>query len=479
MDAILSLSAPNIIEKIKGKEFTSVEVSSAFINRIAQINPLINAIHQWDAQRILEDARLADQAILSGWPIGKLHGLPITIKDTCHVKGFTISKGCVGLFKSRSTYDSTVVSRLKSAGAIILGITNTPELLLSYETDNLLYGRTNNPYDQTRTSGGSSGGEAAIISAGGSPAGIGSDAGGSIRQPAHYCGICAHKPTQGLLPLTGNFPMDGVGIGASLLSMGPMAKYVEDLILLMGVISGADDIDPNSPPVLFKNPQQVDLGSLKVAYFYDNPTGTPPCDDTINTMNNVVNFLRPIVLNIQEDYPKELNNIYRLHLETFMFGGDGGQTILDLFNSLGQQEISPLTKEFLALASNTYFSTTELRKRLVEVEQFKYNMQKFMVNYDVIISPVTATAARPHGETFVNIRDVGYIVAHNLTGWPATVVPCGYDKNGLPIGLQIAAKKWHDHVSLAVGLAIQNSRFFPIVFNGSSGIPVALRRPTT
>ena len=196
-------------------------------------------------------------------------------------------------------------------------------------------------------------------------------------------------------------------------------------------------------------------------------------------MNNVVNFLRPIDLNIQEDSPKELDNIYRLHLETFMFGGDGGQSILDLFNSLGQQEISPLTKEFLALASNTCFSTAELRKRLVEVEQFKYNMQKFMVNYDVIISPVTATAARPHGETFVNIRDVGYIVAHNLTGWPATVVPCGYDKNGLPIGLQIAAKKWHDHVSLAVGLAIQNSRFFPIVFNGSSGIPVALRRPTT
>ena len=460
MNIIHSLSANEIIKNIKSKKISSVEISCAFIDRIAQVNPLINAIHQSDTQRILKEAKLADQAIFSGSSIGKLHGLPITIKNACHVKGFTISKGCRGLYKNISTDDSTVVSRLKSAGAIILGITNTPELLLSYETDNLLYGRTNNPYDLTRTPGGSSGGEAAIISAGGSPAGIGSDAGGSIRQPAHYCGICGHKPTQGLVPLSGNFPTDGVGIGASLLSMGPMAKYVEDLILLMNVISGADNIDPHSPPVLFKNPQQVHLKSLRVAYFYDNPTGTPPCGDTIKTMDNVIRLLKPLVLNIREDYPQELNNIYRLHLETFMFGGDGGQTILDLLAQLGQLEISPLTKEFLATAAKSKFSITELRKRLIEVEQFKYNMQKFMINYDVIISPVTATTARHHGETFANIRDVGYVVAHNLTGWPATVVPCGYDKNGLPIGLQIAANKWNDHISLAVGLEIQKKMGF-------------------
>ena len=465
MQEIYSLSATKLIKKIKTKKLSVTEVSSAFINRIEQVNPSLNAVLQFDPERILNDAKIADSIISSGIKINKLHGLPITIKDACHVKNFIVSKGCPGLFKTPSTYDSTVVARLKAAGAIILGLTNTPELLLSYESDNLIYGRTNNPYDLTRTPGGSSGGEAAIIAAGGSPAGIGSDAGGSIRQPAHYCGICAHKPTQGLVPLTGNFPLDSAGIGSHLLTMGPMARNVEDLILLMSVISGTDQIDPNAPPVIFKKTIPVNLKSLRIAYFFNNPTDTPPCHDTVKAMSNVIELLRNEFFSVTKDYPELLNSVYRLHLETFMFAGDGGQSIRQLFAKLKQDHISPLSESFLNLASQYKFSVTELRQRLIEVEQFRYGMLRYMENYDIIISPVTATPAHFHGETFANIRDVGYAIAHNLTGWPVTVVPCGYANNGLPIGIQIIAKPWHDHVCLAVAMKIQKTLgVFPIPY---------------
>ncbi len=328
---------------------------------------------------------------------------------------------------------------------------------MAYEADNLVYGRTNNPYDLTRTSGGSSGGQAAIIALGGIPIGIGNDAGGSVRQPAHYCGICAHKPTHGFVPNTGNFPTDGIGIGAQLLSIGPMARYVEDLILMMDVISGPDGIDPHAVPVQFPIKKDFDLKNLRVAYFYDNPTGTPPTKETVKAVDEAVDLLKPHVKSIIEAYPSELNNVYRLHYETFILGGDGGQTLLQLINSFKQNQISPLMLEFLELSKNCVFSISELRQRLLELERFRYNMTSFMKDFDLIISPVSATPARYHGETFANVRDFGYITAHNLTGWPATVLPCIYSEEGLPIGVQLVSQSWQDHIPLNVALFLQKT----------------------
>jgi amidase len=451
---VYEMSATKLVEKIRYHALSATEVAQGFIDRIRDVNPLINALQQFDPGRILKEAREADDVIKSSKKLGRLHGLPITVKDACHVKGFKCSKGFPGFIKTSSTYDATVVARLKDAGAIILGITNTPELLLSYETDNLIYGRTNNPYDLRKTPGGSSGGEAALISAGGSPVGIGSDAGGSIRQPAHYSGICGHKPTQGLVPSTGSVPVDGAGIITQVLSMGPMSRCAEDLSLLMRVMSGYDRKDPHSVPVLFGDSESVNIHKLRVAYFYDNGD-TLACDETVKVINSVIDALASEVQSIKKTYPKPLKNIYRLHWETFMLGGDRGESLKQLYKRFGQQNISKLAQEFIVRAEGCHFSMEEFRQRFSEVEQFRFQMMLFMENYDLILSPVSATPARFHGETHKNIADFSYTIVHNLTGWPATVVPCGLSKDGLPIGIQIASTPWNDHVCLAVAEKVQ------------------------
>jgi len=452
MKEIITLSASEIVKKIKSGKLTAKETANAFIQRIQAVNPHINALNQFDAERILNDAGQADKAFHEkrAKSIGKLHGLPITIKDTCDVKGFKISLGCPALLNEPSKEDATVVSRLKSEGAIILGISNTPELLASYESDNLLYGRTNNPHDLTRTPGGSSGGEAAIIAAGGSPVGIGSDAGGSIRQPAHYSGICGHKPTQGLVPL----PNNGAGLITQILAMGPMARHVEDLSLIMQVISGADGIDPHMPPVQFGDPNTVNFKNLRISYFFGTHKITPS-KETVQTIRDVIDSISAEVRSTKEDFPSPIENIYRLHWETFVMGGDKGKRIKALFEQSDHKKISPLLQQYLNNAEKCEFSLTELRQRLIEVEEFRYIMMHYMQNYDVMISPVAATPARLHGETHDNIHDFNYTLVHNLTGWPATVVPAGRSAEGLPIGIEIAAKPWHDHVCIALASRIQ------------------------
>lgn len=460
MNEIISLSAIEIVEKIKSKELTAKETASAFIQRIQAVNPHINALNQFDAERILHDAEQADKAVHQKKinPLGKLHGLPITIKDTCDVKGFKISLGCPALLNEPSKEDATVVARLKSEGAIILGISNTPELLASYESDNLLYGRTNNPHDLTRTPGGSSGGEAAIIAAGGSPVGIGSDAGGSIRQPAHYSGICGHKPTQGLVPLS----YTGTGLISQILTLGPMVRHTNDLNLIMQIISGPDGIDPQSAPIQFRDPHTVALKKLKIAYFFENKK-TIPSKETIQAIRDAIDAIKSEVDSVREDFPKPIENIYRLHWETFMMAGDKRNDITELLKQSGHQTISPLLQQFLNNAEKCEFSLPELKQRLIEVEEFRYAMMRYMQNYDIIISPVAATPARLHGETHDNIHDFNYTIIHNLTGWPATVVPVGRSAEGLPIGIQIAAKPWHDHVSIALASKIQQIfGIFPI-----------------
>lgn len=462
MKEIYSLSAREIIRKIQTREISAKKVAEAFIARILEVNPKINALHQFNPARIINEAEKADTAVLEGKPLGRLHGLPITIKDTCLIAGFKVGKGYPPFFKDVKT-DATAIRRLKEAGAIILGISNVPELLLAYEIDNRTNGRTNNPYDLSRTPGGSSGGEAAIIATGGSVVGIGSDAGGSIRQPTHYCGICAHKPTQGLVPFTGNIPSDGeAGLITSILTMGPMSRYIEDLSLIMEVISGSDNLDPHTPPVKFTSPNTVNINKLRIAYYSENPDAAPSVE-TIDAIKIVVDFLQLNVASIKHDFPKPLENIYRLHWETFVLAGDKGKGLKSLFEDSKDYETTPLLKKFLSQAEKCEFTLTEFRQRLVEVEQFRYELMRWMENYDVVISPVASTPARRHGETFDHIYDFNYVRTHNLSLWPATVVPVAFSKDGMPIGVQIAGKPWHDHMCLAIAHAIQKKcGVFPI-----------------
>src|SRR5580704_4397731 len=253
MSELVFLSAVEMAEQIRQKKISPVELVEAHLAQIAALNPHLNAFVALDEERARRKARELEAAAMRGEWRGPLHGVPISIKSSCDVAGLQCESGTRLRAGHVAAKDAVLVSRLRDAGAIVLGVTNTPELLMAWETDNLLYGRTNNPWDLTRTAGGSSGGEAAAIAAGLCAGGVGSDGGGSIRVPAHFCGICGLKPTPGRIPSTGHFPKAG-GPFALIGVVGPMARTIEDVRILFEVMAGWDDGDvrdgdPCSAPV--------------------------------------------------------------------------------------------------------------------------------------------------------------------------------------------------------------------------------------
>src|ERR1700691_5457487 len=246
-------SAREIAAQIRCKAVSPVEVARAHLDRIERLNPKLNAFVDYQPEAVLAQAHNAEKAIMRGEDLGPLHGVPISIKSSIDVAGHRCEAG----------------SRLRAPGAIILGVTSTPELLMAWETDNLLYGRTNNPWDLTRTAGGSSGGEAAAIAAGLSAGGVGSDGGGSIRVPAHFCGICGLKPTPGRIPSTGHYPKAS-GPFALIGVVGPMARTVEDLQTLFQVMTGPDDGDPCAAPVPVREVDDAAVRALHIGFFEDD-----------------------------------------------------------------------------------------------------------------------------------------------------------------------------------------------------------------
>jgi amidase len=447
------LSARQLTQFIKEKKISCVELIQIHLARIAKINAKLNAIVQLqDPEKTLQEARIADKKLAQQQMIGPLHGLPITIKDCCKVKDFIISKGsCAYHFMPKE--DATVVARLKAAGAIILGLSNVPELNIAYETDNDRYGKTVNPYDLTRTPGGSSGGEAAIIAAGGSALGLGSDAGGSIRQPAHNTGIAGIKPTRGLIPSTGNIPLDGRGLLGPLTSYGPMARFVDDLSLALALLAGPDEADPDVMPILTSKPQP-NLKTLRIAFYTYNGIAKPDAA-TLNTLHQVISILQTEVKHIEARCPPHLVELYSLITETFFLGGDKGLGLKNLFNQLGINKPSYLVREFLAISRTCEFSITDLHQRLRRIDQIRIALEKFFSPYDAIICPVAATPAKLHGRSFIEGHDFSYLNIFNLTGWPVVTVRCGASPEGLPIGIQIIAKPWHDSSALMIGRKLE------------------------
>lgn len=462
--ALYKLSASEILEKIRSKKISVVEVATAFINRIKEVNPSLNAIHQFDPERILAEARQKDQDIAEGKKLGKLHGLPISLKDAFYTPGFRGAKGCIHLFKTSPTDKAAVaVKRVLDEGAIILGITNVPEFCAAVETDNALNGRTNNPYDLARTPGGSSGGEAALIAAGGSPVGIGSDAWGSIREPAAYCGITGIKPTKGLVSTTGNIPNDGGGLHSYLLSFGPMARHAEDLELILSVIAGPDEGDPLTVPVPLQSSQCVDITKLRVIYFLDNGVIMPDAD-TLKNISAAIEQLKPHVADVMMvSTPECFKDTARLVYETCILGGDHGEVFLNPLENLKEPKFSPLFERYVREMKASSFSTAELRLRIMQMHQYKQAFLKLMTNADILLCPTTATPARLHGTTRDHVEDYTYLMISNLTGAPAASVNCGFSVDGLPIGLQIIAKPWQDHVVLAFAKTAQKILGIPEV----------------
>jgi amidase len=441
---LIEASVVWLANAIRTKQVSSEEVVRAFLNRIEQVNPQINAVVQLRAEPAIEDARAADKELRANQLRGPLHGVPITVKDSFDTAGTISTAGLKGRASFVPEADATAVARARAAGAIMLGKTNTPELTLAFETNNLVYGRTNNPFDVTRTSGGSSGGAAAILAANGSPLDIGTDTGGSIRLPSHFCGIAGMKPTQGRIPRTGHI-ISFDGPHQSLTHVGPMARYVEDLKLAFGILRGPDGIDPWIVSAQSSEPNRVDLKSLRVAFFTDNGVVTP-IPEIKATVTKAASKLSDACASLDEDLPERIGEAYDFYIA--ILWADGGAWARRLLEANGTHE-TLLEQRLSQLKSIPIADYTKLLERW---DQLRSQMLKFWRKYDVLLCPVNARAAVPHGFTYEgdNLRAYGFTMAFNLTGWPSIVVRCGTSSEGLPIGVQIVAPPWRDDVCLAV-----------------------------
>ncbi len=453
MEKIIYSSATKLAKAIRAREVSSEHVVEAYLQRIEEINPKLNAIIHLQANDARNQARKADAALARGDLKGPLHGVPITIKDNVDVQGMISTSGTKGRSSFVPDQDATIVARMRAAGAIILGKTNIPELALAFESDNLVYGRTLNPYDTSRTPGGSSGGEAAIIAAGGSPLGLGNDMGGSIRLPSHFCGIAGIKPTAGRVPLTGHFPPP-FGYLIPLLQAGPMARFVEDLILTLPIISGVDWRDPAIIPMPLGDPDAVELKRLRVAFYTDNGI-IPPTPEMVEVVRKTAKVLSDTGMVVTEDIPTGIEQSFKLW--NALFEADGGEGLEKLLEGVGTTEIHPWTKAIIAECRAKAVSSAQFSGLMMQWDMFRSTMLSFMENYDVIICPVCAYPAMHHGTSFDMFPAFSYTMTYNLTGWPVAVVRAGTSPEGLPIGIQIMARPWRDDVALAVAQYIEKA----------------------
>ncbi len=454
MDDIIKASAKTQAEAIRQKEISSYEIVEAHIRRIEEINPSLNAVVQLSAEAALESAIDADNALSRGIIFGPLHGVPFTVKDSFDTAGIITTAGTKGRESFIPDVDATVVSRLKHAGSILLGKTNTPEFTFSDETDNLVYGRTNNPYNLSRSSGGSSGGAGAIIAAYGSPLDVGTDTGGSIRTPSHFCGITGIKPTAGRTPRTGHIVPPGGRLNA-LTHVGPMARYVEDLILTLPLMVGLDKNDPFIVPVPLGDPQDVDIKSLRIAFYTDNKVA-PSSPETVDVVRRIADVFSGLCQYVEEDRPPGVE--YAQDLFARLWHADGCAWVRKLIKEAGTTE----THKSLGWSEDPSFGLISMQENVYLMEEwdnFRIDMLDFMEKYDIIFAPVGPSPALEHGFGLdldsVKSGLFSYVKPYNLTGFPCVVVRGGTSPEGLPIGVQVIANAWQDHVALATALLIE------------------------
>ena len=453
------LSAVSMAEQIRRKRLSPVELVESHLNRIEELNPKLNAFVHVDAESARRQARLAEAAAGKRESLGPLHGVPLSIKSAIEVAGLRCESGS----KLRSGFvpaqDAPLVSRLRRAGAIVLGVTNATELLMAWETDNILYGRTNSPWNIERTPGGSSGGEAAAIASGMSAGGVGSDGGGSIRVPAHFSGICGLKPTPGRIPATGHFPVSA-GPFALIGVVGPMARTVADLKVLFEVMQGPDDGDPSAAPVPVHWPKEADLKRMRIGYFEDDAR-TPVTAETRAAVRTAAEHLRHAGFQVEPFRPEGLELARQLWWKIF---GIAGGMLLGPMMKGRESEISPLLKQFSSwVAAEPSHTGGSLLDTWVQRDLVRMQVFAQMREYPVLLCPVAAIPAFRHGERSWQVegKTVQYLDAWSYTEWfnllgtPAVVVPVGKSSEGLPIGVQIVARPWEEEIVLSVAAALE------------------------
>ncbi|HJY85666.1 MAG TPA: amidase [Candidatus Acidoferrales bacterium] len=459
MDELTFLSATQMAEQIRQKKISPVEVVRAHLGRIEKLNPRLNAIVSLDRRRAWTEAQAAEAAVMRSDSVGPLHGVPITIKSSIDVAGLRAECGSKLRAGYVATTDAPLVGRLRRAGAIILGTTNVPEMLMSYETDNLLYGRTNNPWALDRTPGGSSGGEAAAIAAGCSAGGVGSDGGGSIRVPAHFSGICGLKPTPGRIPASGHFPAS-VGPFAHLGVVGPMARTVGDLEILLRVMAGPDIGDTSAAPVAFRRPSEEETRRIHIGYFEDDGR-TQVTLETRAAVRQAAEALKHQGFEVAAYRPDGLEGARQAWW--VLFGLAGGMLFQPIVAGR-EAELGPILRELMGVVRAEPPLTAErLLHTLIERDVLREQLLRQMNEFPVLLCPVAAGPAFRHreigwskdGRIASYLETMSYSQWFNLLGNPAATVPVGRSTEGLPIGVQVVGRPWEEENVLAIANQIE------------------------
>ena len=448
-----------ITQEIRSKKISPVEIVELHLRRIEALQPKLNAFVHLDSEGAREQARAAESSVLRGAQLGPLHGVPLTIKSCIDVAGWPCPAGSLLRKDYVANQDAPLVSRWKAAGAILLGNTNTPEFLMAYETDNRLTGKTSNPWNLAHSAGGSSGGEAAAIAAGCSAGGVGSDGGGSIRVPAHFCGICGLKPTPGRVPATGHFP-PGAGAFSWIGVVGPMARTIADVRLLFEVIAGPDPGDALSAPVPSRAYREGELRGMRIGILESDALG-------IATAETRTAVERAAKLVGERDFtvePFRLDGLDRaLDLWWFFFGPVIGNLIRQ---SVAGREahISPMLLEYLSYTtSGNSITLDQFTKACADRDLLRAEILRQMRDTPVLLSPVSISPAFRHRQgnyhPGTGYRDtMRFSQWLNLTGFPGASVPVGVSSEGLPIGVQVIGRPFEDELVLAVAEALEQAR---------------------
>ncbi|MDE3201871.1 MAG: amidase [Acidobacteriota bacterium] len=440
---------------LRERRISVSELAEEHLAQIERLNPQLNVFTDFDPERVRAQARKMDA--YEGVR-GPLFGLPVTVKSSIATAGYHCEIGSTLLRGDVPANDAVVVARLRAAGALILGTTNCPEFLMAYETANLLYGRTNNPWDLDRTPGGSSGGESAAIAVGMSAAGLGSDSGGSVRVPAHFTGICSLKPTPGRFPGAGHLP-PCVGPFSVLGAIGPMARSLRDVELMFATLGGQDVTDPSHAPVCYWARSMDELRATKIGFFEDDEIA-PVTAETREAVQAAVRALREAGFCVESFRPKVLEPMRQLWWKLFV---QCGEMFYRPLYSGREGELSPIFAEFLSIArTRKELMPTELLSAWAELDTLRAKMLEEMRAHPALLCPVASVPAWRHGERswVIEGRSVEYLDAVRHTQWfnvlgaPAAVVPVGQSPEGLPIGVQIAARPYEDEIALGVAAIV-------------------------
>ena len=448
MNDLITKSLADIAESIRNRKVSPVEVAEAHLEQISRLNPELNAIVTL-APDVLEQARRAEDALVRGDDVGVLHGVPITIKDTIETAGIRTTSGSVIRKDHVPAADAPTVARLKAAGAIVLGKTNAAEMAMDYNADNPVFGRTNHPADARLTPGGSSGGEAVAIATCMSPGGLGSDLAGSIRIPAHFCGIAGLKPATGRVPGEGQFPPSSgpYSLGAV---VGPLARTAGDLRLLLNALSGT------RPRI------NTDVSGLRVGFYMDDGVA-PVTAETARAVGDAAKVLTEAGFRVSEQRPPHVERGNELWLKLFsrasvvqlrkVYAGreDEGGSFVSWRLRTADETPPPTLDEYIA----NWMERDRLREELL----------RWMETTQIIIAPVGATPAYAHdtlkvtvkGSSLGTFRAFSYAQTFNVFDLPVVTVPVGKSNEGLPIGVQLAGAPFAEEMVLAAAEIVERA----------------------